>query len=225
MAKIQFGAIVVDARGKLGGHVFKKTFSGFAITKKANRSKGLGSRNNLRSQLINKALRSYASVDNVDRLLLKNFAVNNPLPDKFGNFRALSPRAMAQRLVSTLSLQGFAIPDYKALSNVVPTCQIDRARFSFVRNEIEIRTASVTSPCIVQCYIVGSAVNAYAPALQNKRFLIEYNITANGTFDIPLADDVARIVFTNSGAIWLAFKFRNASGWSSDYSVLPMTLT
>lgn len=224
MAKIQFGAIVVDARGKLGGHVFKKTFSGFAITKKANRSKGLGTRNNLRSQIINKALRSYASVDNVDRVLLKNFAVANPLPDKFGNFRALSPRAMSQRLVSTLSLQGFNIPDYKALSNVVPTCQVNRARFSFVRNELEIRTFAVTAPCIVQCYIIGTAVNAYAPSLKNKRYMIEYNVTANGTFVIALSDDVARIIFQNSGAIWMAFKFRNASGWSSDYSILKMTL-
>lgn len=110
MAKIKFGAIVTDARGKLDGIVFSKNqFGAYTRTKvtpvNPNSTRQTEVRNNL---ALNSKAWSNVLTD-AQRAGWKALAENNPVTDIFGNSQVLTGIALYGRVNNVLRNLGVAV--------------------------------------------------------------------------------------------------------------------
>lgn len=88
--KVQYGAIIVDGRGKLGGHVGQRnTYGNFLRTKVTPVNKQSYSQQNHRSRVA-ELTRNWSVLTNSERNAWYDFAINNPVTDVFGNTMTLS---------------------------------------------------------------------------------------------------------------------------------------
>jgi hypothetical protein len=91
MAKIMFGAIATDARGKVAGIVYSKNAAGAYIRQKVSPTQSLTTRRGLvRSRMTNLAKFWSASLTATQVAAWNSFAKNNPVTDVFGRSQTLS---------------------------------------------------------------------------------------------------------------------------------------
>src|SRR5262245_7310102 len=91
MAKIMFGAIATDARGKVAGIVYSKNASGAYIRQKVSPTQSLTTRRGLvRSRMTNLAKFWSNSLTAAQVAAWNSFAKNNPVTDVFGRSQTLS---------------------------------------------------------------------------------------------------------------------------------------
>jgi hypothetical protein len=82
--KTLFGAIIVDGRGKLGGHVGQKNASGTFLRTKTSPVNRRSSAQQSRRSLVADLTKSWASLTDAQRLLWINWAVLKPVTNVFG---------------------------------------------------------------------------------------------------------------------------------------------
>lgn len=116
--KIQFGSIVVDARGKLNGHVFKKTAFGNSISRLASPRNRFQWQTN--PQLNRNALimSAWNNLTDFDKNIYNVFATANPFPNAFGVLRNIGGRAMFVKLTQMLDFPGVSYPVIDSLTNI-----------------------------------------------------------------------------------------------------------
>lgn len=91
MAKIMFGAIATDARGKVAGIVYSKNAAGAYIRQKVSPTQSLTTRRGLvRSRLTNLSKFWSASLTASQVAAWNSFSKNNPVTDVFGRSQTLS---------------------------------------------------------------------------------------------------------------------------------------
>lgn len=112
--KIKFGAIVVDGRGKLGGHVFAKNLGGaFMRTKVTPANPNTGSQAGVRS-LFGAISAQWSGLTAAQRSAWNNAVANWQNTNIFGDLKKPSGKALFQRLnnqAQSAGLSGFtAVP-------------------------------------------------------------------------------------------------------------------
>lgn len=88
--KVNWGAFIVDGRGKLGGHVAQKNTYGSVLRTKTTPVNRRSSRQQNRRAMMAELTGSWADLTETQRSGWKNFAISNPVTDIFGNKMNLS---------------------------------------------------------------------------------------------------------------------------------------
>ena len=113
MAKIMFGAIATDARGKIAGVVYSKNAAGAYIRQKVSPTQSLTTRRGLvRARMTNLAKYWSATLTPAQILAWNAFSKNNPVTDVFGRTQTLSGIQTFCRLnAQILNVSGTQIDD------------------------------------------------------------------------------------------------------------------
>lgn len=107
MAKIQFGAVATDARGKIAGIVYSKNRSGGYVRQKVSPSQTESTRRALVRSLFTVNSQNWATgLTGAQVAAWNNFAESHNVTDVFGNARQLSGIQMYQRLNSVIAQAG-----------------------------------------------------------------------------------------------------------------------
>lgn len=122
--KILFGSIVVDARGRLNGHVFKKTAFGNSITALAlprNRSQWQQNTALPRNTAI---MQGWNKLTPLQKSQWQAFAVANPLPNAFGVLRTINAKAMFTRCTNLYAFPAIGTVPVDVASNINPPTEV-----------------------------------------------------------------------------------------------------
>lgn len=120
MAKTLFGAIVVDARNKLGGHVFSKNKAGSFVRRKVSPSQPhTPNQSTIRNGLTALSKAWGGVLTDLQRAAWSAFAQNNPTKDQFGSTVQLTGEQTYVRVNNAILFVGAARIDDPPLSLTV----------------------------------------------------------------------------------------------------------
>lgn len=213
MANIQFGAIVVDARGKIGGQVFRKTATGFALQRKANQSKNARVGRTQQFQKLVSSLRQYSSLTASERQDLADFSALHPLPNKFGVLRPLPARAMFQKLNSNLTTANLGTLDIKSLTSLLPAVVFSGVKYTTATKTLDFNPSADFYPFYVRVYLSLTQGNATSVDLSKKRLVSVKNVTASGVASVSFSAQIADKISAWQGSVFFGFQPMNSSGW------------
>jgi hypothetical protein len=121
MAKIKFGALAADARGKIDGVVYSKNQFGSYIRQKVSPVQPQSERQTLVRERQTTLSKRFSTVITVEqRQAWRGFATVNPVPDVFGNPQALTGVASYVRLNQVILNGGGSIIDTPPADLEVP---------------------------------------------------------------------------------------------------------
>lgn len=107
MAKTLFGALIVDMRNKLGGHVLSKNRAGSFIRRKVSPSQPNTGAQALIRGIMSSMSRAWSGVlDNTERAAWVAFAALHPVTDQFGQNVILTGQQMFNRLNNVINFLG-----------------------------------------------------------------------------------------------------------------------
>lgn len=215
MAKIQFGTIVTDIRGKLGGQVFKKTNTGHAITRKGAPPRNTLTKSNERFQRVLQVSRSYRDLTIAEKTFLKNFAIANPSKDVFGNDIILTARAMYQKLCCNLSITEMTKPVFSALSSVIPVTTIAYVRFQTSNDNLDFNVNTFSGPVALKIWVTTSAFESLTADVNRKVLFGKLDVTARGIARFDLSPDQVDYFTNINQSYWCGVELLNSSGYTS----------
>ena len=213
MANIQFGAIVVDARGKIGGQVFRKTATGHSLQRKANQSKNARVGRTTQFQKLVGSLRQYSTLTSVERQDLKDFAQLHPLPNKFGVLRPLPARAMYQKLNANLLTANLGQLDINSLNSDLPAVNFIGVSYNSAKRELEFTPSASGFPFYVRVYIALTQGKANSVDVSKKRLLSVKAVTATGLAVVTLSSAEAHKIDNFTGSVFWGLQVMNECGW------------
>lgn len=213
MANIQFGAIVVDARGKIGGQVFRKTATGHSLQRKANQSKNARVGRTDQFQKLVGSLRQYTSLTALEKQQLADFASLHPLPNKFGVLRPLPARAMYQKLNANLLTANLGELTVKDLNSDLPAVSFSAVSYSSSKNELEFLPTASGFPFYVRVYYSLTQGKANSVDISKKRLISVKNVTASGMHVINVSSAVNDKITSFTGSVFIGLQVMNSSGW------------
>lgn len=215
MAKIQFGSIVTDIRGKLGGQVFKKTNTGHAITKKGAPPRNTLTKSNERFQRVLQVSRSYRDLSVSDKTYLKAFSIANPSKDVFGNDIILSARAMYQKLCCNLSITEMTKPVFSTLSAVIPVTTIAYVRLQTSNGNLDFNVNTFSGPVTFKIWVTTSAFESLSADVNRKVLIGTLDVTARGIARYDLSPDQLNYFSNTNVSYWCGVELMNSSGFTS----------
>lgn len=217
--KILFGSIITDARGRLGGHVMKKTAFGNSVSLLAlPRNRDLWQQN---SSLSRNAyvMRLWNGLDEQEKEQYKIFASENPLPNSFAVLRNIGSRAMFVKLVQALEFPNISTPDAYSLSNVIPPTLVTAVGYNNSTGFVRLTVGALPGPVMAMCWVQRISNQHQSPKNNIWRRIPNINLATigfnSGTFDIRTLVGEP----TAGTRYWIRFAFVNASGWSSGRQV------
>lgn len=213
MANIQFGAIVVDARGKIGGQVFRKTATGHTLQRKANQSKNARVGRTAQFQKLVGSLRNYSQLTPTDKQALADFSQLHPLPNKFGVLRPLPARALYQKLNANLLTAGLGELTISNLSSELPAVTFGQVAFNPSKREFGFIAAADFYPFYVRIYYSMTQGNATSVDVSKKRLLSVKNVTTGSLNAVPISTDLISKFTAFQGSVFFGLQVMNSSGW------------
>lgn len=213
MAQIQFGAIVVDARGKIGGQVFRKTATGHTLQRKANQSKNARVGRTTQFQKLVGSLRQYSALTAVERQNLTDFAQLHPLSNKFGVLRPLPARAMFQKLNANLLTANLGELSVKDLTSELPSVSFSDISYTASKKELEFFPSASAFPFYVQVYVALTQGKANSVDISKKRLVSVKNVTTSALAVVNLSTADATTIASFQGTTFFGLQVMNSSGW------------
>ena len=213
MAQIQFGAIVVDARGKIGGQVFRKTATGHTLQRKANQGENARVGRTQQFQKLVSSLRNYTNLTASERQALADFSALHPLPNKFGVLRPLPARAMYQKLNANLLTAGLSEVNVRTLTSVLPVVAFDNVSFNVSKREFEFIADADKYPFYVRIYYSLTQGNATSVDVSKKRLLSVKNVATGSVNEVPVPTETISKFSSFNGSIFFGLQVMNPSGW------------
>lgn len=211
--KILFGSIVVDARGRLNGHVFKKTATGHAITKLAlprNREQWM---QNKQVGCMAKVLAHYKSLPARERDLWQNFALKNPLPNKFGVPVNIGGRAMFQKVTFGFSFPVSVYPLADRVDSLIPATKVTALGVDATTGLISFDVAEYTSQVILNIWVQQTSNAVTSPPTNGWRRIPNLLINSVGVSTSPA--DIRDVLFYDleNTKNWVKFQICNQYGF------------
>lgn len=211
--KILFGSIVVDARGRLNGHVFKKTATGHAITKLAlprNREKWMQNR---RLGSMAKVLAHYKTLNARERDKWIDFADKNPIANKFGQSVNIGARAMYQRVAFGYSFPVTAYPLGDRLSSLIPTTTINALGIDDSNGRISFDVTEFTADFILNIWVQQTNFSASTPTQNGWRRLPNLTVTSAGVVTTTTNARSVLLHDFNTRNNWVKYQICNDIGF------------
>lgn len=213
--KILFGSIVTDARGRLNGHVFKKTQFGNSISRLGlPRNRYKWQQNKQVSQMA-RVLALWSQTHASERQQWRAFAQLNPLPNAFGVLRNIGGRAMQAKLAWQFSFPEALSPEEDTLHNVVPPAEIAVLGVSASTGQISFDYLTNVGVVILNIYVQRTNNSVLSPPQNAWQRIPNLQIASAGVhtsaFDIRtvLGSDL------NNGKLWVKFRLCNECGWGN----------
>lgn len=211
--KILFGSIVTDARGRLNGHVFKKTAFGNSITRLALPRARFDYQKNKALQTMARLLAQWKIYDDAEKQNWELFAQQNPQPNAFGVLRNIGGRAMYVKCSWSANY-----PDPEPLSsdiihNELPAVDFGSASYSNTTGKITVNLAYLSADTILALYVCKTNGNATRPPQSKFRRIANVLFVSAGAQ--VSATDIRTILgsdFTNS-KLWLKYQIVNDVGY------------
>jgi hypothetical protein len=186
MAKIKFGALAADARGKIDGVVYSKNQFGSYIRQKVSPVQPNSERQTLvRERQTTLSKRFSTVITEAQREAWRGFATVNPVPDVFGNPQALTGIAAYIRLNQVILNGGGTIINTPPADLEVPGLFSMSVTASTGPDLVEIAFTPTPLPAGMRLYIFGTqgmnaGVNFFRPLM---RFLGVSGPAAVSPFD------------------------------------------
>lgn len=222
--KILFGSIVVDARGRLNGHVFKKTATGHAITKLAlprNREKWM--QNKSLGQMA-KVLAHWKVLNENDRKMVNAFAKANPIPNKFGVPVNIGGRAMYQRLAFGYNFPVEFYPLINRLSAVIPASELAVLGVNPTTGNISFDVLDFTGPIKLNIWVQQTDFNTFSPPSNKWRRIPNLEIIVAGV-STSTADIRSVLLYElTARKNWIKFQICNTSGFGLYNHIAELTV-
>lgn len=215
MANIQFGAIVVDARGKIGGQVFRKTATGHSLQRKANQSKNARVGRTQQFQKLVSSLRQYSALSVAERQNLTDFAQLHPLSNKFGVLRPLPARAMYQKLNANLLTANLSPLNAMSVSSVLPAVTFSTVSYTPSKKEIEFLPIADAYPFYVRIYYALTQGKSPSVDISKKRLVSVKNVTTSSIAIVGLKTEDATSIANFQGSVYFGLQAMNDSGWTA----------
>ena len=222
--KILFGSIVVDARGRLNGHVFKKTATGHAITKLAlPRNREKWQQNKSLGQMA-KVLAHWKSLNANDRKIVNEFAAANPLPNKFGVPVNIGGRAMYQRLAFGFNYPVTVYPLINRLSALIPATEIAVLGVNPTTGYISFDVLDFTGPIKLNIWVQQTDFNTLSPPSNKWRRIPNLEIITAGVSTSTA--DIRTVLLHDLTARknWVKFQICNPSGFGLYNHIAELTV-
>lgn len=222
--KILFGSIVVDARGRLNGHVFKKTATGHAITKLAlprNRENWM---HNKQVGCMSSVLAHYKTLPARERDTWKIFAKQNPLPNKFGQPVNIGARAMFQRVTFGFSFPVTIFPPSDRLSSLIPSTKINALGISDSTGRISFDVTSFTTDFILNIWVQQTADAVTSPPQNGWRRLPNLLVTSSGVATSTANAKDVLLFNLNDRKNWVKYQVCNHIGFGLYNHIQPLTV-
>lgn len=145
MAKIKFGAMMVDASGKLGGQVYSKNRGGAYIRTKATPLNPQTTAQMAIRGVFASISSSWSGLTEAQRQSFNNLVSSYARTDIFGDLRNPSGKNLFQRLNQNLVISGQAKIIVCVQPSEVPFANLTSVSLDSVNDTIEIATAGVTT--------------------------------------------------------------------------------
>lgn len=213
--KILFGSIVVDARGRLNGHVFKKTATGHAVTKLAlPRNRNQWQQNRSLSQLA-KVLAHFKTLNSTDRAIWAEFAEKNPLPNKFGIPVNIGARAMYQRVAFGYSYPLSTYPLTNRITALIPPTEVAVLGVDYANGRISFDVYDYTNPIIINIWVQQTHMSVSSPPSNKWRRIPNLNITKDGV--TTSTSNIKHVLLhdLNERKNWVKFQICNEYGFGT----------
>jgi hypothetical protein len=202
MAKVNYGTIVNDARGKVNGTVFSKNKSGAYVRRKVTPANpNTGRQSAARSYLAQLSQGWSGTLNAAERAAWISYAQTYPRLDVFGNAVTLSGMNMFVSLNAVLLNSGLTIITTPPASNALSPIPIDGAGLTLVApHTITFNETAAGSPTTTLFYIFAAKYLPAGRAVQKSdwRFLNTY---VQGTVVFPATIDVGMDYVAKFGAM------------------------
>lgn len=218
--KILFGSIVVDARGRLNGHVFKKTAFGHSVSKLALPRNNKVWQTNKALQLNALIFKRWASVPTVNKNVFEQFALDNLQTNKFGQRVNIGGRNMFTKLAQSLSFKELVLPDVNDLSNQSPFLEITGVRLT---------DGTGTVNYIVDKWLDDTIVKGYFQWLPSSRNKMPQNgwkrftnvvVESSGTVIFDVDELVNTRAFNQGKNLFFKLEYVNKFGYGSEVVII-----
>lgn len=222
--KILFGSIVTDARGRLNGHVFKKTQFGHSISKLAlPRNRNRWQQNKQVGQMA-RVLALWSVTHESERQQWRIFAKQNPLPNAFGNLRNIGGRAMQAKLAWQFSFPEAVSPEEDTLHNVVPPANIAVLGVNATTGKISFEYYPNVGVVILNLYVQRTNSAVVSPPSNGWQRIPNIQIATEGVHTSPF--DIRTVLGSdlNDGKLWLKFRLCNECGWGNQIFTTVLTV-
>lgn len=222
--KILFGTIVTDARGRLNGHVFKKTQFGHSISKLAlPRNRNKWQQNKQVGQMA-RVLALWSTTHNSQRQLWRIFAQQNPLPNAFGVLRNIGGRAMQAKLAWQFSFPEAVSPEEDSLHNVVPPAEIAVLGINAANGQISFEYFENVGVVILNVYVQRTNSAVVSPPSNGWHRVPNIQIASAGVHTLPF--DIRTVLGSNlnEGKLWLKYRLCNECGWGNQIFTTVLTV-
>lgn len=211
--KILFGSIVVDARGRLNGHVFKKTATGHAITKLAlprNREKW---QQNKQLGSMAKVLAHWKTLNPQEWDVWADFADKNPLPNKFGVPVNIGARAMYQRVAFGYSFPVTLFPLGNRISSLIPATQINALGIDDSNGRISFDVTEFTADFILNIWVQQTSTATMSPPQNGWRRIPNLKVESAGVVTSPVNAKNVLLYNLNARSNWVKYQICNEYGF------------
>lgn len=215
MAKIKFGALMVDARGKLGGHVFSKNRGGAYMRTKVTPTNPQASAQMAVRLLFGAIASSWSSLAAASRESWNNAVQNFTTTDIFGDLKTPSGKALYQRLNQNLALSGQAQLSVAPSLVEVPTATLLRADAEISISEFNVETVGDSTGSVIVYEATPPLSQGTSNA--NNRFRVITTSVGGAGGSVNIYDEyVAKFgALTAGDNVQVRIKFVNSIGLAS----------
>lgn len=213
--KILFGSIITDARGRLNGHVFKKTQFGHSVSRLGlPRNRYKWQQNKQVSQMA-RVLALWSQTHPSEKQQWRTFAQLNPLPNAFGVLRNIGGRAMQAKLAWQFSFPEVVSPEEDILHNIVPAGEIAVLGVSASTGVISFEYFDNVGTIILNVYVQRTNSGVLSPPPNAWKRIPNLQIASSGVHDLDF--DVRDVLGSdlNNGKLWVKFRLCNECGWGN----------
>lgn len=219
MAKIKFGAMMVDASGKLGGQVFAKNRGGSYIRTKTTplnpqTSAQMGVRGVFAS-----ISSGWSSLTEAGRQSFNNLVADYARTDVFGDTRNPSGKSLYQRLNQNLAISGQAQITACVLPSAVPFADFTEVILNYATDTVQLTTAGDTTGSQVVVWATPP-LTAGTKFVKNKLRQIAVVAGDDALVANVFDEYVAKFgAFSNTDNIYFAVRVINANGQASPLEI------
>ena len=224
MAKIKFGALMVDARGKLGGHVFSKNRSGSYLRTKVTPVNGQTTYQTAVRAAFGAISAQWSGLTQAARDAWNGAVEDWQRTDIFGDIKNPSGKALYQRLNNQLQAAGLAAVGLPPAKLGMPDAVITEAAIDLTADTVEFTDRTIAAGTQV-------VVFATAPLSQGTKF-VKNRLRQIGAYpaDTMAAGDVYDDYVAKFGAplagqnIFFGVKYVLATGQASPMQTLKAVI-
>lgn len=224
MAKIKFGLVVTDARGKLGGHVFSKNRSGaYLRTKVVPVNPQTTFQTNVRA-LFGSISQQWSSLTEDVRNAFREAVTAWSRTDIFGDIKNPTGKALYQRLNNQAQLAGYPAVSAVSLPTEVPSAIFQTASLQVLNEEIVLGMSALPTGSRIMIFGTQPLSQGTKFVKDKLRLLLTELATANDS--VQLWDNyIAKFGIPATGSnVYFAVKYVNPQGNATVLQTLKATV-